>query len=520
LCRQGREAVQVTYALDVLSVTPLVDEVAETSPESYTSHIQGRIHLRLANVGRHSPTPATVITVFNRKQRKFMISPDDQSGSFGFAGGALSSAFLPDTGPVQGALVNADVNSSCRLVRARPLTEVSPELREMLRIAQTERQATEVASDKLTSNSSRQRKLSRLYTALQAVNRNFFVNDLVGYTTLSGVKVCGTDKALELRTICNYREQKKREQIERMLSRAQTVEHCLETSFGCTEFFEYKLTNPHNQEDTVRIDIEDSENNTVVITDPRETKTFKAALGITTPTEDDLFTADLSASQNTGPQDERKSRLVIFLRPKESVLIPINYLKKLIRLPPLVLRNVHPSCAGASDFANPCQLTHANVSNRVWTRVSDPGILTESGSINLGQPTDLLVKVGLGNCPEVREFLIAVYLDPFQIRPAYVWQWTVHALHRIDLAATLGQISPPTGVLLRTEGILPAGSSRRVAIYTSRPQEVILGTECEAGMNSVVDQVAGLSFLLSPGAVYELKVSQFELSCPQTSQKC
>lgn len=109
---------------------------------------------------------------------------------------------------------------------------------------------------------------------------------------------------------------------------------------------------------------------------------------------------------------------------------------------------------------------------------------------------------------KVREFLIAVYLEPFQIRPAYVWQWTVHALHRIDLVATVGQLSPPTGILLRTKDLLPPGNARPVAVYTNRPQEVIIGTEHKAGTSQITDPTDTLSFFLSPRAVYELKVSQ------------
>lgn len=565
LCRRGREAVQVTYALDVLSPNDDLETCTSDPPS-----IRGLVHLRLANVGRHSSTPSAATLVFNRKQRRFLIAPDDVSSGYGFKGGALSNACLSSTGRVQGTRASIDIQSECRLVRARPLTEVSPELQEMLRTARVERKTLEAAT---TNQSSRQKKLARLYTALQAVNRSLFTNDLVGYTTLSGVKISGSDKALELNAICNYREQKKKEQIERMLSRAQTVEHCLETCFGCTEFFEFQLTNSHNHEESIRIDIEDSENNTVLVTDPRETKAIKSALGIVTPTEDGLFVTDLSVSQNTLPQ-AKNPHVAVFLKPKESVLIPIkymetrmlqrqmkmngpqrnitgdtlheehrvvqinfrstttgklssqlilrihinppiidqtfqffhpelSYLKKLVRLPSLV------ACREQSMAAtlNPDQTGQVTrVGSHVWTRVSDSGVLAESGCVNAGECVELLVKVSIGNCPQVREFLIAVYLEPFQIRPAYVWQWTVHALHRIDLVATVGQLSPPTGILLRSKDLSRLGNARRVAIYTNRPQEVVIGTEDKAGASQATDPTDALSFLLSPRAVYELKL--------------
>lgn len=78
LCRRGREAVQVTYTLDVLSPNDDL-EACTTDPPS----IRGLIHLRLANVGRHSSTPFAATLVFNRKQRRFLIAPDDPSSGYG-----------------------------------------------------------------------------------------------------------------------------------------------------------------------------------------------------------------------------------------------------------------------------------------------------------------------------------------------------------------------------------------------------------------------------------------------------
>lgn len=67
-------------------------------------------------------------------------------------------------------------------------------------------------------------------------------------------------------------------------------------------------------------------NNTVLVTDARETKAIKSALGIITPTEDGLFVTDLSVSQNTLSQ-EKSPHVAVFLKPKESVLIPIKYME-------------------------------------------------------------------------------------------------------------------------------------------------------------------------------------------------
>ena len=69
LCRQGREAIQVTYELDVVSTeyqeqdsSPAIagmplDAVSTQLPVDVNSLIKGRLHLRLANVG-HPPDPS------------------------------------------------------------------------------------------------------------------------------------------------------------------------------------------------------------------------------------------------------------------------------------------------------------------------------------------------------------------------------------------------------------------------------------------------------------------------------
>lgn len=56
-----------------------------------------------------------------------------------------------------------------------------------------------------------------------------------------------------------YRNQTKRDGIMGMLSTSITTEHTLFPSFGTTEFFEFVLKNPFNQEHTFTIEIDDPE---------------------------------------------------------------------------------------------------------------------------------------------------------------------------------------------------------------------------------------------------------------------
>ncbi|CAL8074437.1 unnamed protein product [Calicophoron daubneyi] len=578
LCRQGREAVQVSYALDVMrNVDDIETEEGVLGTSRPSTELQGRLHVRLANVGRHSSSSAAAEMAFNHKQQQYLVNDDDVGGYCNFHGGSLSNAFLTRQAQPQSPLPDLLADSNCHVIRARRIASVSQELRDLLYSSESE---PSTARNQPGSGDIRQQKLARLHAALQAVQGSLQPGNLVGHAALSGVKLSGSDRLMELNLIKNYREQRKREQIERMLSGALTVEHRIETSFGCTEFFEFKLKNPSPREETVYIRVEDDLGSTSLVVDPREVRAFKAAYEITTPTEDDLFALNTTdRASEAGLEQSTVKPITVFLKPNESVLIPIkyaesamvrqsaigdmtgkqglataetsrfgvkafqsedrtvqiyfklsssdkliahlilrvhvnpaivdqtfrffhpelSYLKKLVRLP--------PTTAVFSSAAKMANLGQTMLdSGQLWTRVSDRGVLTQPSNASAGECTDLLVKVGLSNAPQVREFLLALYVEPFQLRPVYVWRWVVHALHRVDATAILGHPPAPIGLLLRTEGLLPAGGSRRISVYTSHPSEVILGAEQNQGLNRPNQEYGELSFLVSPRAVYELKI--------------
>ncbi|KAF8565305.1 hypothetical protein P879_05150 [Paragonimus westermani] len=554
LCRQGRAAVQVTYSLDVMRDLQSTDSFELQSSVS----LQGRLHLRMANVGRRSGKSTAGMVVFGQKPRQYLISNEGNAAYKGFRGGALSDACLCDSNTTK--QVTSNDFTGC-VVRARPLIAVSQELREMLKSETV--QADKSATVRSSVDKDRQQKLARLRLVLQAMEGAAHTTDLIGHTTLSGV-------------------QKKREQIERMLANVAMVVHDLDVSFGCTEFFEFELKNPDSNEDTVHICVEDERNSTFVVTDPREVRVLKTAFGINTPTEDGLFATDVTGHASAiAPAGQ--GYLSIFLKPNETVRVPFKYmesstlptgaigknvqytvrfvfttssfsfitiekvssciglcfslgsirgtnrsfsqlllkvhnypavvdqtfrfiqpelsfLRKLVRLPPvnMNLQTGMPSFVqDGTSFAN-------GSSVQLWTRVSDPSVLIESGKASFGESVDLLVKVGLGASPQVKEFLIAVYMEPFQLRAAYIWRWVIHALHRVDASATVGQLSAPIGLLLRTDGLLPEGGPRMISIYTSHPDELMLGTEL-TGQSKQNQGNVGLQFMVSPKAVYELK---------------
>ncbi|KAF7255332.1 hypothetical protein EG68_08220 [Paragonimus skrjabini miyazakii] len=317
LCRQGRAAVQVTYSLDVMRDLQPTDNF-DLQP---TEGLQGRLHLRMTNVGRRSCKSTAGMVVFGQKPRQHLISIEDNAAYKGFRGGALSDACLCDSNTNKQV---ASTDLMGRVVRARPLTAVSQELREMLKSDAP--LVGKPATVRSSADKDRQQKLARLHLVLQAMEGAAHKTDLIGHTALSGVQLSGTDRALELSTIHHYREQKKREQIERMLANVTTIVYDLEISFGCMEFFEFELKNPDSNEDTVHICIEDERNNTFVVTDPREVRVLKTAFGVNTPTEDGLFATDVTGRANaTTPAGQ--GYLSIFLKPNETVRVPFKYME-------------------------------------------------------------------------------------------------------------------------------------------------------------------------------------------------
>ncbi|CAH8492273.1 unnamed protein product [Heterobilharzia americana] len=573
LCRQGRQAVQSMIPPD----------------------IQGRLHLRLANVG-HCKEPREInVRIANRK--KYLINESDAGCLGKFKGGALSNLNLMKQKEV-------NMNSTGLIIRAYKIKSTNNELQEMLKLinlSSEKRIPTSITSMKLINNENRMKKLSyqdemirqekleRLHRSLKAIQGSSNVYNEKVSSKIFNINNLLTEKKLQLDTINHYREQKKRELIEFMINNASTIEHDLYTSFGCTEFFEYQLKNPYHIEDNVCIKIEDDSNSLSVVIDSREVRALKLAFGIDTPTEDNLFAIDLTNDDYTTEQKSnterkllKKNNVTLFLKPNETVLLPMKYeestmfhnakqyegvderslsefissvedkpthMNRVVQVifksttygkiisqlilhvhiqPPIIdhsFRFFHPELSylkkilrlprNAIDWRNiymPDQIIQP-INYQLWTRVSDQDVLTLSNV--QGDTIDLLIKVGLGKSPQIREFLISVYVEPFQIRPAYIWYWAIHSLQRIDAVATIGQSSAPIGLLLRTDDCSPNIGSKRISIYTSHPNEVLVGTEFTS--NGLQQNPIGkeLTLSVSSRSVYELKVKL----CPRCAGK-
>ncbi|XP_016891783.1 nephrocystin-4 isoform X2 [Cynoglossus semilaevis] len=109
-----------------------------------------------------------------------------------------------------------------------------------------------------------------------------------------------------------HRECSKAESIANMLSQAITTQHLLYASLGSAEYMEFVLKNPFNVPHTVTIHSEDPELS--VITNTEEWSYFKALTKSQTVIEGNMFHREEDSS---GPR--------VYLRPKESVHIPLKY---------------------------------------------------------------------------------------------------------------------------------------------------------------------------------------------------
>lgn len=122
----------------------------------------------------------------------------------------------------------------------------------------------------------------------------------------------------DLRTIEFYREQTKYDQIMNMLHEHITTEYAIYPNFGVVEFFEFVLTNPYNEPQTVTIVIDDPE--IQVVTDAKEWRHLKLLHQIYTQTEDNMFNKEgLDPNKN----DVRYPQ--VYMRPKETINVPFKF---------------------------------------------------------------------------------------------------------------------------------------------------------------------------------------------------
>ncbi|XP_036068813.1 nephrocystin-4 isoform X3 [Oryzias melastigma] len=325
-------------------------------------------------------------------------------------------------------------------------------------------------------------------------------------------------------------EPRKEELISAMLRENITTLHLLYASLGSAEFMEFVLKNPFDLPQTVSIHSDDPELS--VITNAEEWRFYKETTQTSTPLLENLF---LSEGGAAGP--------MIYLRPKESVHVPLKYQtfscqtatvlqgpgflptgpssqKNPSKIPaaktvqvtfqaedsrPVAILRVqveptphlvdqtfrlyHPElCFLKKAIRLPLQPTAGEPDGRtdVCIRCSDPDILCQTTTLEPGAPQHVYLKVPGSPSPDIKLFFVMVFMDTWMAAPSQLWQIYIHYLEQVDVGCVTGQ--------QRCQSVALRGGQEvhTVRCFPSHPREV------------QVDP-AGV-FVLPPGAVQELRL--------------
>ncbi|KAI8794088.1 nephrocystin-4 isoform X1 [Biomphalaria glabrata] len=529
LFRGGNEAVQTTFELDVLATEYQEDSGALTGemvrggsirPVGVNCLNRGRLHFRMANIGYNVDKKKTELLAVPSKTQ---VVVSQTAGNSAYKGGSLTTV-IPSAG-----------TKKVRVAKAKHLSE-NREVASLLFSEQKRLDGTTINEDDeimaREGDAERLRKLARL----QAVkNKTAKEESNNGITTIIGYRQEKTERARDYKTMDIYRNQTKHDGIISMLSTSITTEHILFPSFGTTEFFEFVLRNPFNNEQTLTIEINDPD--LFLVTDAREWRHYKQLFQLTTPIEENMFTS--ASSDQSKPQ--------IFLRPKEQVYIPLKFLTLkadmsiqaqgpsnpfnkttrqtemekslesrmtkvtfrseegkavailIVRIEPQphvvdqTFRFHHPENSFLKKSIRlPPYQTLPGVPiggvgiNQVYVRCSDPNVIIDCKPTQPGEPHDIFLKVAVGASPQIKRFFLCAYIDPFLSRPAQIWQCYVHALQRVDVTCVEGQTSRIALLLKGTQ------ASRVVKCFTSHPQELVVSPQDP--------------FILAAGTVHELAI--------------
>ncbi|XP_054576798.1 nephrocystin-4 [Eptesicus fuscus] len=503
LLRQGRPAVQVSHELEVLAteyeqdamvLSGAVTASGSVRPIGVHTVVKGLLHLTLANVGH--PCEQSGREASTLPPSRLRVISNEGAGRFD--GGSLLTRGAP--------------RRVKNVVQAQKLAEVDSELAAMLFTplppgSKGPRGAVQ------EGDAVRRRKLERM----RAVRAREAGGERGSRRSVLAEQNVRAQHARDLQVIAAYRERTKAQNIARALSLAVTVEHTLWASLGTAEFFEFALRNPHNTPHTVTIEVDNPELSLIV--DSREWRHLKAAAGLHTPVEEDMF----RLRGGLAPQ--------LFLRPRETAHIPFKYqtfsvaqvafpqastdltpekgtepgspgkdsamptrhAKVLFRAgggKPLavLLLTVQPQPPAVDQvfrFYHP-ELTFLKKAVRlppwhtlpgapvgmpgeappVHVRCSDPHVLCETQNTGLGEPRDVFLKVASGPSPEVKDFFVVVYVDRWLSAPVQIWQVHLHSLQRVDVSCVVGQRTRLSLVLRGTPTL------RNVRAFTSHPQEL------------------------------------------------
>uniref|UniRef100_A0A667WGD4 Nephrocystin 4 n=1 Tax=Myripristis murdjan TaxID=586833 RepID=A0A667WGD4_9TELE len=351
-------------------------------------------------------------------------------------------------------------------------------------------------------NDSRQHKLNRMAAVHQREGKE---------AAESQAKVTKVTEqaqlARELHQIKPYQERNKAEGIANMLSQAITTQHLVYASLGSAEYMEFVLKNPFNVPQTVTIHSEDPDLS--VVTNTEEWRYFKTLTNTPTPLEENMFHLE---EGSPGPR--------VYLRPKESIHIPLKY--QTFLCDHTIALQVHPLRSGSVVFkaedGKPMAICQVNVEPTPHVvdqafRLYHPELCFLKKAIRLppwhsssgdasypscppspgttcqtapGEPQDVYLKVPGSPSPHIKMFFVMVFTDKWMAAPSQIWQIYVHFLERVDVSCVTGQRSCQSLVLRGKQAV------RKVKCFSSHPQEI------EVDPTGV--------FVLPPAAVQELQL--------------
>uniref|UniRef100_UPI003AAF1E02 nephrocystin-4 n=1 Tax=Centroberyx gerrardi TaxID=166262 RepID=UPI003AAF1E02 len=522
MLRQGRSAVQALHEVEVLTTDYMGEDTLLTStemgrrsaPGPMTIHtvLRGRLHVRTGNIGcPMDPSRRRAGDV--PPSRSHIITPRD--GPSGFRGGSLSSSNIlqlnaRNMARAQRLEMDGDLVAFRNKIKADALAPGRRDLGE--------------------ADDGRRHKLNRM----AAVHQREGKEDAESQAKATKVTVHAR-LARELHQIKPYQEHSKADGIANMLSQAITTQHLVYASLGSAEYMEFVLKNPFNVPQTVTVHSDDPELS--VITDTEEWQYFKALTKTPTPLEENMFHLEEGVP---GPR--------VYLRPKESIHIPLKYqsflcdhtmalqgpsflptgrssqmakknpsnivLAKTIKVTlkaedgkPMAICQVsveptphvvdqafrlyHPElCFLKKAIRLPPwhdpTVRDPDAGTRISVRCSDPNVICQTRMLAPGEPQDVYLKVPGSPSPHIKMFFVMVFTDKWTAVPSQIWQIYVHFLERVDVSCVTGQQSCQSLVLRGKQAV------RKVKCFSSHPQEI------------KVDP-AGV-FVLPPAAVQELQL--------------
>ncbi|XP_026189192.1 nephrocystin-4 isoform X1 [Mastacembelus armatus] len=520
LLRHGKSAVQALHEVEVLTTDYVGDETlltsadlgrhAASSPMTVHTIVRGRLHIRTGNVGC-AVEPGRTRAADVMPSLSHIITPREVTS--GFRGGSLSSRNilqLNARNTVQAHRLEMD-GDRMPLFRHRIRPDIMPGERNL--------NEPDAGQHKLSCMAAvHQRESKEHVKAVKAMDRNK-----------------DAQLAQEPLQIKPTEERIKAEGIANMLSQVITTQHLLYASLGSAEYMEFVLKNPFNVPQTVTIHSDDPELS--VITNTEEWRYFKALTKTPTPLEENMFHLEKDAP---GPR--------VYLRPKESVHIPLKYQGFLcdrtmapqgpsflpadksfqmakknlsnivaaktikvtfkaedgkpmaicqvsVELTPHVIdqtfRLYHPQlCFLKKAIRLPPwhdpTVGDPNAATQISVRCSDPNIICQTRTLVPGEPQDVYLKVPGSPSPHMKMFFVMVYTDKWMAAPSQIWQIYVHFLERVDVSCVTGQRSCQSLVLRGKQAV------RKVKCFSSHPQETEMDPE-------------GV-FVLPPAAVQELQL--------------